>query len=361
MISCETAPPAPIESARSAGLRYVNDTQPGISREPHGDGFRYRDAAGKLIEEEATLERIKALVIPPAWTRVWICPHQNGHIQAVGRDARGRKQYRYHERWREVRDESKYERMLAFAEALPGIRRRTAADLRRRGMPREKVLAAVVSLLEKTLIRIGNDEYAQTNKSYGLTTLRNRHVSIRGRRIKFSFVGKSGKRHAIELEDPQLAKIVRHCQELPGQELFGYTDKEGKVHNITSDEVNDYLREITRAEFTAKDFRTWNGTVLAARALCEFENCHCTREAKRNISRAIEAVSKVLGNTPAICRKCYVHPLVLASYLQGRTIAALCGKGRGRRFQLKPEETAVVLLLQQPLEKTPLRPLKKRP
>ncbi|MDB6174584.1 MAG: topoisomerase [Chthoniobacteraceae bacterium] len=353
MISCETTPsPAPVESARAAGLRYVSDTQPGISRRVEEGGFSYWSPAGEPVTDPATLDRIKALVIPPAWTQVWICPHKNGHLQAVGRDARDRKQYRYHERWRETRDESKYERMMAFAEALPKIRRRTSRDLRLRGMPREKVLATVVRLLETTLIRIGNDEYAQTNKSYGLTTLRNKHVSVRGAHIKFSFVGKSGKRHLIGLEDPELAKIVRHCQDLPGQELFGYTDEDGNVHDVTSEDVNSYLREITGAEFTAKDFRTWNGTVLAAKALSEFEKCGCVREAKRNISQAIKAVSQILGNTPAICRKCYVHPVVLANYLKGETIALL-RNGRSSLSRLKIEEAAVMLMLQQTLLAVP--------
>ncbi len=348
-------PPAAASTAaaRAAGLRYVTDARPGFTRETDRNGFRYLDPAGKVIRDAEVLRRIKALAIPPAWTGVWISPHENGHIQAVGRDARGRKQYRYHARWREVRDESKYERMTAFAEALPALRRRVAKDLRRTGMPREKVLAAVVRLLETSLIRVGNDEYAQTNNSFGLTTIRNRHARVRGGRVNFSFVGKSGKKHSIDLHDPQLATIVRHCQDLPGQELFAYLDDAGVPHDVSSDDVNSYLREISGAEFSAKDFRTWAGTVLAAIALREFEDFASTREAKRNITQAVEAVAKMLGNTPSVCRKCYVHPGVLECYLQKQTIATL-RKNANQRLaksltQLKPEEAAVMMMLRERL------------
>ena len=252
------------EVAKIAGLRYVAADRPGITRQSRGKGFGYRASDGSVVRDPETLRRIRSLAIPPAWTEVWICPNENGHIQAVGRDARGRKQYRYHPRWRAVRDESKYERVLAFGEALPRIRRRVNADLRRRGMSRAKVLATVVRLLETTLIRVGNDEYAQQNGSYGLTTLHNGHAKVRGGQITFEFKGKSGKRHRIDVRDPQIAKLVRGCQDLPGQDLFGYVDDEGTVRDVTSDDVNGYLRDIAGEEFSAKDFRTWAGTVLAA-------------------------------------------------------------------------------------------------
>ena len=353
MLHETSATPTPPQAARAAGLRYVSDGQPGVRRKKAGKSFRYLDADGRPVREAETLRRIKALVIPPAWIEVWICADERGHIQAVGRDARGRKQYRYHPRWREIRDESKYGRMLAFAHALPKVRRRTAMHLRQRGMPRDKVLAAVVRLLETTLIRVGNDEYAQTNRSYGLTTLRNRHARVSGGKVTFDFVGKSGKRHAIDLQDARLATVVRRCQELPGQELFGYEDDDGKVRDVTSDDVNSYLREIAGAEFTAKDFRTWAGTVLAAIALREFEQFGSSREAKRNITKAIEAVAKMLGNTPAICRKCYVHPGVLDCYLEGQTIATLRQEADERiarsLSRLKPEEAAVMMMLRERL------------
>ena len=346
-------PQEPIAAARAAGLRYVSDHEPGIRRCVSGKTFRYLDQTGRTIRDPSILRRIKSLVIPPAWTEVWICLREDGHIQAVGRDARGRKQYRYHPRWREVRDEAKYGRMMAFAHALPAIRRRTAAHLRQRGMPRNKVLAAVTSLLETTLIRVGNDEYAQTNRSYGLTTLRNRHAKVRGTNVTFKFVGKSGKEHAINLSDAKLATIVRRCQELPGQELFAYETEDGTVRDVTSEDVNTYLREIAGDKFTAKDFRTWAGTVLAAIALREFDRFNSSREAKRNITRAIEAVAKLLGNTPAICRKCYVHPGVLDCYLQGQTIATLRAEADRRiarsLSKLKPDEAAVMMMLRERL------------
>ena len=250
--------------AKAAGLRYVSDARPGITRRRAGKAFAYRNAEGRTVRDPETLRRIRSLAIPPAWTEVWICPQESGHIQATGRDARGRKQYRYHPDWRTVRDEAKYSRMLAFGEKLPRIRRRVAADMRRRGMTREKVLATIVRLLETTLIRVGNDEYAQQNGSFGLTTLHNRHAKVRGGQIQFEFRGKSGKRHRIDLRDPHLARLVRRCQELPGQDLFGYVAEDGAVRDVTSDDVNAYLREIAGEEFSAKDFRTWAGTVLAS-------------------------------------------------------------------------------------------------
>jgi DNA topoisomerase I len=339
--------------AKAAGLRYVSDARPGITRRRAGKAFTYRDAEGRTVREPETLRRIRSLAIPPAWTEVWICPSDDGHIQATGRDARGRKQYRYHPEWREVRDAAKYSRVLAFGEKLPRIRRRVAADLRKRGMSREKVLATVVRLLETTLIRVGNDEYAQQNGSFGLTTLHNRHARVSGGQIAFEFHGKSGKRHRIDVRDPHLARLVRRCQELPGQDLFGYVAEDGAVCDVTSDDVNAYLREIGGEDFSAKDFRTWAGTVLAAIALREFEEFTSQRQAKRNVVQAVEAVAKMLGNTPAICRRCYVHPAILDGYLAGQTIATLRQSAerrlRGALAKLKPEEAAVMMLLRERL------------
>ena len=258
---------ASASAAREAGLRYSTDSRPGWTRHRAGRGFSYRDTDGSTIRDAETIARIRALAIPPAWTDVWICPWPNGHLQATGRDARGRKQYRYHARWRARRDTDKFDRMLAFAKALPRIRKRCDADLARRGLPREKVLAAVVRLLELTLIRVGNDEYARLNRSFGLTTLRDRHVRVERSAIRFRFRGKSGKQHEVGLRDRRLARVVRTCQELPGQELFQYVDEDGLVRDVTSDDVNDYLRQVGGGAFTAKDFRTWAGTVLAYRAL----------------------------------------------------------------------------------------------
>jgi DNA topoisomerase-1 len=343
--------PEPADSAQDAGLRYVSDASPGIVRIRRGTGFTYRDAEGHPIGDSKTRDRIRSLAIPPAWTDVWICPNPRGHIQATGRDARGRKQYRYHPRWREVRDESKYERTMAFGLALPAIRDRTDADLARSGLPREKVLATVVRLLEATLIRVGNDEYARDNDSYGLTTMRNRHVDVDGSTIEFRFRGKGGKRHRAGVNDRRLARVVQRCQDLPGYELFQYVD-DGEIRDVESSDINEYLREITGQDFTAKDFRTWAGTVAAALALEEFEAFDSEVEAKRNIVRAIEKVAAMLGNTPAVCRKCYVHPAVLEAYMDGTMLDAL-----GQRAQkiarslkgLEPEEAAVLALLQRRL------------
>lgn len=344
----------PVESAKAAGLRYVSDERPGIRRQRRGDGFTYIDAKGETVTDETTLARIKSLVIPPAWEQVWICPITNGHLQATGRDARGRKQYRYHPRWREVRDETKYTRMLAFGHALNAIRDRTERDLQRPGLPREKVLATVVQLLEKTLIRIGNEEYARSNRSYGLTTMRNRHVKVAGTTIKFEFRGKSGKQHQVGIKSRRLAAIVKRLQDLPGQELFQYIDENGERQSVGSAEVNDYLREITGEEFTAKDFRTWAGTVLAALALQEFEAFDSAAQAKKNVVTAIEAVAGMLGNTPSVCRKCYIHPAVLEAYADGTMLETLKQRTeeelRGDLSRLRPEEAAVLGLLQQRLE-----------
>ena len=344
---------SPQQEAREAGLRYTTDAKPGISRKRQGEAFVYQRPDGSEVTDEETLARIKSLAIPPAWTDVWICPHANGHVQATGRDARGRKQYRYHARWREQRDGNKFQRMIEFARALPKLRKRVDEDLKLQGMPREKVLATVVRLLEATLIRVGNDEYARHNNSYGLTTMRNRHVKVNGTRIGFTFKGKSGKKHEISVQDTKLARIVRRCQDIPGQELFGYEDEEGKPRDVTSQDVNDYLREVTGANFTAKDFRTWAGTVLAALALREFEEVSSQAQAKKNVVTAVEAVARMLGNTPAVCRKCYVHPEVLDSYLQGDTIETIQQKLKVKideeLAELKPEEAAVLVLLQRRL------------
>ena len=335
--------------AHEAGLRYSTDAERGIRRQQRGKGFVYLRADGRAIKDTATLARIKRLAIPPAWTDVWISAHANGHMQAAGRDARKRKQYRYHSDWRQQRDENKFDRMAAFARALPRIRRRVKRDLARRGMSREKVLATVVQLLEATLIRVGNDEYARDNGSYGLTTMHNRHARVKGAQIRFTFRGKSGRQHEISLHDPQLARTVRRCQEMPGQELFCYEDEDGKARDIGSQDVNEYLRAIAGDDFTAKDFRTWAGTVLAAIALREFETVTHKAEAKKNVVTAIEAVARVLGNTPAVCRKCYVHPMVLDSYLAGETIATIRQRASGRfcrsLARLKPEESAVLALI----------------
>ncbi|QGZ37891.1 DNA topoisomerase-1 [Pseudoduganella flava] len=343
----------PPQAARAAGLRYVNDARPGLSRLPADGGFRYADADGAAVTDEATLGRIKSLAIPPAWTDVWICPHANGHLQATGRDARGRKQYRYHPRWRSVRDEVKYERMIAFGQALPGIRKAVDGALGLPGLPREKVLATIVYLLEHTMMRIGNEEYARDNKSFGLTTLRNRHVRIDGKEVEFRFRGKSGVFHDVKVADRRLARIIGKIRDLPGQELFQYVDDDGTTHSVDSADVNEYLRTITGEDYTAKDFRTWSGTVLAALALQEFEKFDSETQAKKNIVRAIESVAKRLGNTPSVCRKCYVHPAVLEAYMDGAELAALRARAE-EEFEkelhaLQPEEAAVLALLQERL------------
>jgi DNA topoisomerase-1 len=348
-------PAEPVDSARLAQLRYASDDQPGIRRQKCGAGFAYYDPAGKPVRDRATLIRIRRLVIPPAWTDVWISPYENGHLQATGRDARGRKQYRYHARWRQVRDETKYTKMLLFARALPKIRRQVEEDVKLPGLSRRKVLATVVRLLEATLIRVGNDEYARNNNSYGLTTMQDKHVEVNGSQVRFNFHGKSGKWHTIELADRRLARIVNHCQDLPGQGLFQYLDDEGVQRDVTSQDVNDYLREIAGDEFTAKDFRTWAGTVLAAMALEEFEKFDSKAQRKRNIVRAIEHVAERLGNTPSVCKKCYVHPLVLDSYLDGTMLDTLKQRAQAEMMEsldkLRPEEAAVLGLLQQRLAK----------
>jgi DNA topoisomerase-1 len=347
--SRKNKPPDPVRVARSAGLRYVNDDSPGIRRLRNGQGFRYVGPNGKPIRRRDTLARIRGIVIPPAWTEVWICPHANGHVQATGRDARGRKQYRYHTRWTEVRDGTKYDRMVAFGLALPRLRARIARDLRRRGLPREKVLAAVVRLLEQTLIRVGNDEYAKTNNSYGLTTLRDHHAQVNGSTIHFSFRGKGGIEHEVALTDRRLARILRRCQELPGQELLQYVDETGRVRDVTSTDVNEYLRNATGTDFTAKDFRTWAGTVLAAQTLVGLDAGDRRSPSKRKITQAIATVANRLGNTKAVCRKCYIHPAVFDAYIDGSLRGALATvrvrETTAVTVRLREQETAVLSLL----------------
>jgi DNA topoisomerase I len=354
----ETVPTVDLPtSARVAQLRYVNDvTMPGIHRHGRGRTVHYVDARGRTVAAEATLRRIRALAIPPAWTHVWICPDPNGHLQATGRDARGRKQYRYHPRWREVRDSVKYGRLLAFAKALPHIRARTAADLRLPGLSRPKVLATVVQLLDKTLIRVGNEEYARDNHSFGLTTMRDEHAKINGSHVRFEFRGKSGISHSIDLADARLARIVKACRDLPGHELFQYVDDEGRRRSIESGDVNQYLRDITNQPFTSKEFRTWAGTVLAARALAMILAAGTKRPGKRNVRRAVEAVAQQLGNTVAVCRKCYIHPAVVNEYLEGRCIEIrqTAERRTPAASALSAEERAVVALLKRTAQRKPI-------
>jgi DNA topoisomerase I len=340
-----TAAEDPIASAQAAGLRYVTDRRPGIRRARAGNTFRYVDAAGRTIDDPQVIARIAAMAIPPAWTDVWICPHPGGHIQATARDAKGRKQYRYHPRWCLVRDENKFDRLLAFGEALPAIRGRTEHDLALRGIPKEKVLATVVQLLEITRIRVGNAEYARQNRHFGLTTMRQRHVQIDGTRLKFHFVGKSGKEHTIGLRNRRLARIVKRCQELPGHELFQYVDDEGQRHTIESADVNAYLRESSGQDFTAKDFRTWAGTVLAAQTLLASDVANSEPQAKKNVLRAIASVAEILGNTPTVCRQCYIHPGVIDAYLDGSLPNALPDVRSEDFSQWTSDEVAVLALL----------------
>jgi len=317
----------PRRAARVADLTYVTDALPGISRRRFGRGFRYSTPDGRPLDDPRELERIRRLVVPPAWRDVWICPDPHGHIQAIGRDARRRRQYRYHPRWRQLRDEAKFSRMVAFGRALPAIRARVEVALRRPGLSREKVLALVVRLLEITLIRVGNEEYARENASFGLTTLRRRHVAVSGGELRFRFRGKSRKEHDFGIRDRRLSRIVRRCQELPGQELFRYVDGRGRTRGVGSADVNDYLRAVSGRDFTAKDFRTWAGTVRAAWALNALEPFTSQRQAKRNLTRAVASVAARLGNTPAVCRRCYIHPVVVESYLDGGLASALRKRG----------------------------------
>lgn len=358
----------PKKSAQIVGLRYVSDATPGIRRDKSGKNFQFIAPNGKSISDPRVLGRIKSLAIPPAWKEVWICPIENGHLQATGRDDRGRKQHRYHRRWREVRDETKFNRLIAFAKALPKIRRRVRKDLKLPGLPREKVLATIVRLLEVSLIRVGNDEYARNNRSFGLTTMQDKHVAVNGSTVHFQFRGKSGKQHVIDVRNKRLAKIVKRCQDIPGQDLFQYIDENGRRVDVKSEDVNGYLREISGEDFTAKDFRTWAGTVLAAIALREFEKFDTQAQAKKNLVRAIESVAEKLGNTPSVCKKCYVHPAIFDSYLDGSIADVLKQRAEEQLKttldKLSPEEASVLSLLQQrlakesePLEKTLQRSL----
>ncbi len=347
----------PEESARAAGLRYISDDRPGIRRRRAGKGFTYIGPDGRPVKDPAVLGRIRSLAIPPAWTDVWISPDPRGHIQATGRDDRGRKQYRYHPEWRRVRDETKYGRLIAFAQALPALRERIESDLRRPALDRRKVLATVVRLLETTCIRIGNEEYARLNRSFGLTTLRTRHLKIEGTTLRFKFRGKSGKQHVVHLRDRRLARIVKRISELPGQELFHYVDEEGMACTVSSEDVNAYLREVCGQDFTAKDFRTWAGTVLCMVALRELGPAEKKAHIKRNVVQAIRQVAERLGNTPAICRHSYVHPAILECYTDGTMFAMLeqwqrkqaeCHESRAERqvdLGLAPEEQAALYLL----------------
>jgi DNA topoisomerase I len=342
----------PIKSAETIGLRYVTDDIPGIQRRSSEEGFEYFDVEGDRITDPDEIHRINALAIPPAYRDVWICPFPNGHLQATGRDARGRKQYRYHALWRSIRDQSKFTRMIVFSESLPQIRKRLEHDLALPGLPKEKVLATVVRLMEMTRIRVGNEEYARSNHSYGLTTLQDEHVDIKGSKIQFQFRGKSGVEHDIELADKRLAKIVKRCQDIPGQELFQYVDEAGNYHSIHSGDVNDYLKAISEQHFTAKDFRTWAGTVLAASVLTDIGTYTSETAAKKNIVEAIKAVAAQLRNRPATCRKYYVHPAILAAYMDESLHQIMQQHGcnlRGDTCALKPEELAVVAILKQQL------------
>ncbi|HYN13008.1 MAG TPA: DNA topoisomerase IB [Burkholderiales bacterium] len=340
------------KAAVQAGLRYVTDGIKGIARKRAGKGWTYFSPSGERIADPAVRKRLNRLAIPPAWTDVWICPDADGHIQATARDARGRKQYRYHLSYRDARDQSKFRRMLEFSEVLPRLRERIERDLRAEDLSRRQLLATVVSLLDKTLIRVGNDEYVRENRSYGLTTLRRRHVQVEGTMLRFSFRGKSGVEHTIALDDPRLAGIVQRCQDLPGKELFQYRDAAGKRQSVSSDDVNAYLRELTGRELTAKDFRTWGGTMLAAMELRRLGAATSRREADRNIVAAVDAVAERLGNTRAVCRKYYVHPTLLQAYLMGYMVPTPPPlTRRARRKQpgaaLRRDEVLVLQFLQE--------------
>ncbi|HEY7242993.1 MAG TPA: DNA topoisomerase IB [Xanthobacteraceae bacterium] len=353
--------PDPQDAAEGAGLTYVSDEDPGIRRKRAGKGFSYITSQGTKVGDEETLERMRKLAIPPAWTDVWICLEANGHLQATGRDLRGRKQYRYHAAFREVRESTKYEHLMEFAKSLPGIRRAVAEHMACKGLPREKVLATIVHLLERTLIRVGSGSYARENKSYGLTTLHNDHVEVNGTQLKFHFKGKSGKTWRLRVSDRRVARIVRACQDLPGQELFQYLDEEGVLRGVTSSDVNVYLKEIARHDITAKDFRTWQGTVLAAIALQELQTFDNKAAFKKNVKSAIERVAARLGNTAAICRKCYVHPEILQAYAEGELLLEIKpgveDEPRHDLPRLSPEEAAVLALLEARLGRTLKRKL----
>lgn len=340
---------SPVEAAKEAGLRYVSDTQPGIRRRRAGKNFSYSGLDGKPIHDQQELKRLRAIAVPPAWTDVWICPNPRGHIQATGRDAKGRKQYRYHPRWREIRDETKYDKLLAFGKELPALRVRIEHDLALPGLPREKVLATVVRLLDATSIRVGNEEYARESGSVGLTTMNDEHVEVEGAKLHFHFRGKGGKEHAIDVRDRQLARIVKRCQDLPGQELFQYVGEDKEIYAISSEDVNAYLKAVTGQEFTAKDFRTWAGTVIATCSLLDLGDSETQTQAKKNVTQAIQTAAEHLGNTPTICRKSYVHPEVIDAYLHGSLQKAIQQRKQEEIQKaldgLKPEEIALLAFL----------------
>jgi DNA topoisomerase-1 len=343
-----------VDQAEADGLRYVSDEGPGIRRSRAGTGFSYVDARGQTLRDAKELERIRGLAVPPAWTDVWICPNPLGHIQATGRDARGRKQYRYHPRWRSARDHDKFGRLAAFGERLPSIRRRVARDLRRPGLPREKVLAAVVRLLDSTLIRVGNPEYARDNDSIGLTTMHDRHVNVFGSSLRFRYRGKSGKTHEVDLSDRRLAQVIRRCQDLPGQDLFQYVDDEGEPRSIGSADVNEYLREVGGQDFTSKDFRTWGGSVHATQAFLELGDFGNEAESKTNVVEGVKRVAERLGNTPAVCRKSYIHPEVIDAYQDGTllTLAEALAPGEGPRGLRSSEALLLEVIRRSELSKT---------
>jgi DNA topoisomerase-1 len=342
----------PTNSAKVSHLRYVTADVPGITRRRNRKGFLYFDSKGRRVRQPENLRRIKSLAIPPAaWEHVWISPWGDSHLQATGRDTRGRKQHRYHPRWRGVRDQTKFDRMSAFGRVLPGLRRRLSRDLARPGLPRDKVLATVVKLLETTFIRVGNEEYARHNRSFGLTTMRSKHVKVTGAKMQFDFRGKGGKTFSLDFNDRRLAKIVNHCQDLPGQELFQYVDEEGRPRTISSSDVNDYLRNVTGENFTAKDFRTWAGTVLAVSAFREVKHFHSKAHAQRNIVNAIEIVARKLGNTRSVCRKCYIHPAIVDAYVDGLLLNTLSQKAHHETAKslnkLTRDELAVMAILEE--------------
>ncbi len=337
----------PVESAKQAGLRYFHEKQLKIRRMKHGDTFQYLDADGDRVIDKEILERIEALVLPPAWTKVAVSPVANSHLQAIGFDEKGRKQYRYHEDWLKFRDETKFDKMVEFGKVLPRLRAQVDEDMAKHGLPREKVLATVVRLLEKTMIRVGNEQYAKENKSYGLTTLRNRHVSANTNQVHIEFKGKSGKFHDIHVEDRRLARLIRKLQELPGQDLFQYLDQDDDTHTVTSSDVNEYIQLVTNSEFTAKDFRTWKGTILAAVALADCEYCDSQSKNKSSVSGAVKEVAIQLGNTPKVCRKCYIHPLVIESFLEGNKITINTDESvEVETLTLLPEEKVVLKFLE---------------
>ncbi len=356
-MSAETAVPH-VQTARAAGLEYVTDAEPGIRRKRVGRGWAYYEPGGALIRDRRERRRLNALAVPPAWTDVWICPNPNGHLQVTARDSKGRKQYRYHPRFREKRDESKFGRLLAFSEVLPRVRDRVERDLRRRGLPRDKVLATVVWLLERTFFRVGNIAYARHNRSFGLTTLRRRHVQVTGAMLRFEFRGKSGITRTASITDRRIARIVQSCRELPGHELFKYLDDHGRRQKVDSDDINEYLRHITGRDITAKDFRTWAGTILAAVELSRLGTAASERQAKKHVVQAVDEVARHLGNTRAVCRKYYVHPAILEAYMRDEVMDPLPppppngeDKRTGTAAALRREEVAVLQFLQQILDR----------